>query len=182
MTTVQKSTGFPPTFINAYILGQLRKFEFLTGFESINPILPVQSTNIDDLYSDITLTADPFLIVYDRLVRYRPSPMYRHKREQLIYTIHSQTQETGFNISRLIIDALDREDSAAQDINKWLVDNPDKIPANNIFFHNVRVFQIDETRDLIELSSVKFNWRNKIIIEYDYHRSDSSDQTNNIYD
>ena len=166
-------TGFPPIFINKYIIAQLKEFGIVTGIEGIDPIVPVQATNLDDLFGEITVTGDAFLIAYDRLARYRPSTMYRHKREQLIYTIHSSDDAQGFNIARIIAEALDREDAAAQDVNSWLVKNPDKIPPLNIFFHRFKVFQIDETRDLIELGSVKFNWRGKVIIEYDYHTKDS---------
>lgn len=172
-STVAAETGFPPIFINKYVTAQLKEFGIVTGIEGIDPIVPVQSTNLDDLFGEITVTGDAFLIAYDRLARYRPNTMYRHKREQLVYTIHSSSDAQGFDIARIISAALDREDSAAQDVNNWLIKNPDQIPALNVFFHRFKVFQIDETRDLVELGSIKFNWRGKLIIEYDYHTKDS---------
>jgi hypothetical protein len=69
---------------------------------------------------------------------------------------------------RVISEALDREDASAQDVNKWIKDNlPDD--NKNVFFHRFKAFQIDETRDLLELSSARLSAVNKIVIEYDYH-------------
>jgi hypothetical protein len=170
---VALQTVFPPVLINKYIIEQLKRFGIVTGIEGIEPIVPVQSTSIDDLFSEITVTGDAFLIAYDRLIRYNSNTAYWNKREQLVYTIHSSDSAQGLDISRVIIEALDREDAAAQDVNTWVSENSDKFPSLNVFFHNFRVFQIDETRDILELGSVKFNWRGKIIIEYDYHTNTS---------
>jgi post-segregation antitoxin (ccd killing protein) len=113
------------------------------------------------------------MIFWDRLIRYGSDTKYWNKKEQLVYTIHSASDIQGINISRVITEALDREDAAAQDVNTWLSENSADLPPLNVFFHNFRVFQIDETRDLLELASVKFNWKNKIIIEYEYHTNTS---------
>jgi hypothetical protein len=171
--SIALQTVFPPVLINKYVLAQLQKFELLTGLEDIDPIFPVQSSNIDDLYDGLTVTGDPFMIVWDRLIRYGSDTSYWNKREQLVYTIHSASDIRGINISRVITEALDREDAAAQDVNLWLSQNSADLPPLNVFFHNFRVFQIDETRDILELASVKFNWKSKIIIEYDYHSNTS---------
>lgn len=171
--SISLQTVFPPVLINKYIIDQLKNFGIVTGIEGIEPIVPVQSTSIDDLFDEITVTGDAFLIAYDRLIRYNSDTQYWNKREQLVYTIHSSDSAQGLDISRVIVEALDREDAAAQDVNAWLTANSDKFPALNVFFHNFRVFQIDETRDILELGSVKFNWRGKIIIEYDYHSTTS---------
>lgn len=171
--SVALQTAFPPKLINKYVLAQLNRFDLLTGLEDIDPIFPVQSTNIDDVYGSITVDGDPWMIVYDRLIRYNSKTDYWNKREQLVYTIHSSSDVRGINVTRVITEALDREDAAAQDVNTWLSENNADLPPLNVFFHNFRVFQIDETRDILELASVKFNWKNKIIIEYDYHTNTS---------
>ena len=172
MATVKETTGFPPVLINKYLLSQLELHGLHTPIEGrIDPFLPVQSTNIDDLFDELDPSPFPFIIAYDRLVRYKPSTFYRHKREQLVYTVHSLQDEKGFDISRVIIEALDRQDASGQDVNDWLMNNPEKLGSlnHNVFFHSFRVFQVDETRDLVELGSIKFNYRGKIIVEYDYH-------------
>jgi hypothetical protein len=173
MAIVQETTGFPPTLINKYLLAQLELHGLSDPLSDFNPFVPVQSTSIDDLFDE--LPVDPYLVVYDRLIRYKPNAFYRHKREQLVYTIHSLDQAKMFDISRVIIESLDRQDAAGQDVNQWLIQNPDKLTGltHNVFFHSFRVFQIDETRDIVELGSIKFNYRNKIIVEYDYHTKTS---------
>ena len=84
-------TGFPPTFLNQYILSELKHYELIAAAEELSPMVPAQfPTNIEDLYNDsiqIRQTESPLLIVYDRLMRFRPTPFYLQKREQLIYFI-----------------------------------------------------------------------------------------------
>lgn len=180
-------TGFPPTFLNAYILAQFQEFGLIAATElatpGINPMVPAQfPTNIEDLYNDsikIRQNESPLLVVYDRLMRFRPSPFYRTKREQLVYFIYTSDVDKLINAVRIVTDALDREDAAAQDINYWCSKNPitygegSTIPYN-VFFHNVRVYQADESRDVVELSSARTLFVNKIIIEYDYHTNTPS--------
>ena len=177
MATISQ-TGFPPEYINKYIQAQLEEFEILTGAEQFNPIIPVSPVGIEELYSNYISSPgnpDAFLVLYDRMTRYRPKPFYRHKREQLIYSIHGNSLSKVMDVSRVIFEALDREDASGQDVNKWIKNN---VPAAdiNVFFHNFKVFQVDETRDVLELSSVRTLMVNKIIIEYDYHT------TNTFYD
>jgi hypothetical protein len=74
---------------------------------------------------------------------------------------------------RIIFEALDRQDASAEDVNKWIKDNIPSTDPKNVFFHRFKAFQIDETRDLLELASVRLSFVNKIIIEYDYHTTDS---------
>lgn len=180
-----KTTGFPPTFLNKYVLFQLSEFNLVpppvevVGAErlSFDPMVPAQfPTNIEDLYNDsiqIRQEPSPLLIVYDRLMRFRPTPFYRTKREQLIYFIYATDVEKLVNSVRVITDALDREDAAAQDVNKWLNDNPISNTPTNVFFHNIRVYQADESRDVAELASARTLFVNKIIVEYDYHIKDT---------
>jgi hypothetical protein len=133
-------------------------------------MIPAQfPTNIEDLYNDsiaIRQTDSPVLIVYDRLMRFRPTPFYAHKREQLIYFLYSTDVGKLIDSVRVIASALDREDSSAQDVNSWSINNLD---SPNIFFHNTRVYQADESRDVAELASARTLFVNKIIVEYDYH-------------
>jgi hypothetical protein len=73
---------------------------------------------------------------------------------------------------RIITDALDREDSAAQDMNAFCADASTSELPFNVYFHNIRVYQADETRDILELASARTVFANKLIIEYDYHTKD----------
>ena len=180
-------TGFPPTFLNRYILSELEHYELISDADLINPtpMIPAQvSTNIEDLYNDsiqIRQSESPTLIVYDRLMRFRPTPFYLHKREQLIYFIYSTDVGKLIDTVRVISSALDREDSSAEDVNRYNINNP-ILDANadistpfNILFHSTRVYQADESRDVAELASARTLFVNKLIVEYDYHVSVDSD-------
>jgi hypothetical protein len=170
--TIARDTGFPPTQINGYILSELAFYGLVAESDLVNPspMIPAQfPTNIEDLYNDsiaIRQTDSPVLIVYDRLMRFRPTPFYAHKREQLIYFLYSTDVGKLIDSVRVISSALDREDSSAQDVNSWSINN---LESPNVFFHNTRVYQADESRDVAELASARTLFVNKIIVEYDYH-------------
>jgi hypothetical protein len=185
--TILTDTGFPPTFLNRYILSELEHYGLISDMDLINPtpMIPAQvSTNIEDLYNDsiqIRQSESPILIVYDRLMRFRPTQFYLHKREQLIYFIYSTDVGKLIDTVRVISSALDREDSSAEDVNRYNINNP-ILDANadistpfNIMFHSTRVYQADESRDVAELASARTLFVNKLIVEYDYHVSVDSD-------
>ena len=170
-----KNTAFPPFFINQYVVEQLKLFGILAGTEQMNPIFPTSPTSIEEVfrnYIGAPFIDDPILIQYERLTRFRPSPFYRRKREQLIYYLYCTDLAKIMDSARIINDALDREDSAAQDINAFCADSSTSENTFNVFFHNVRVYQADETRDILELASARTVYSNKLIIEYDYHTKD----------
>ena len=126
--TILTDTGFPPTFLNRYILSELEHYELIAASEQLSPMIPaIIPTNIEDLYNDrieIRQTPDPILIVYDRLMRFRPTPFYLQKREQLIYFIYSTDVGKLIDTVRVISSALDREDSSAKDVNAYNFMNP----------------------------------------------------------
>jgi hypothetical protein len=128
--TILTDTGFPPTFLNRYILSELEYYGLISDMDLINPtpMIPAQvSTNIEDLYNDsiqIRQSESPILIVYDRLMRFRPTQFYLHKREQLIYFIYSTDVGKLIDTVRVISSALDREDASAQDVNSYNFLNP----------------------------------------------------------
>ena len=179
VSIVSKETGFPPLFVNAFINSELKEFELMpTGPEPFQPFFPAQvPDSVEGIYNDIPFirnNPDTTVIIFDRLIRFRPTTFYRHKREQLIYFIYSPNLTKLLDTTRVIIECLDREDAAAQDLNLWisqndvLDENGDPIPKN-VFFHNVKVYQADESRDILELASARTLGLNKLIIEYDYH-------------
>ena len=176
---VLNQTGFPPTFVNAFVNSELKEFGLMpTGPEPFQPFFPAQvPDSVEGIYNDIPFirnNPDTTVIIFDRLIRFRPTTFYRHKREQLIYFIYSPNLSKLIDTTRVIIECLDREDAAAQDLNLWisqndvLDDNGDPIPKN-VFFHNIKVYQLDESRDILELSSARTLGLNKLVIEYDYH-------------
>ena len=171
-------TGFPPLFINAYLQQQFKDFGIVGQGINDSVFMAVTPSNIDELYNNIlegNSYPDPLMVVYDRMLRVNPSPFYARKREQVIYTAHSTSLDKVLGAHRVISEALDRMDASAEDVNTWLAKNPILYPGtttqipHNIYFHNFRVYQINETRDLLDLASARTIFRNKIIIDYDYH-------------
>jgi len=175
MTYDIKSTGFPPTFINQYVIEQLKLFGILSGYEQMTPIFPTGPTNIEDVFKNYIGApgvSDPILIQYERLARFRPSPFYRNKREQLVYYLYCTDLSKIHDSTRIITTSLDREDSAGQDVNSFCAGVATTSLPFNVFFHNIRVYQSDETRDVMDPSSARTVYVNKLIIEYDYHTKD----------
>ena len=41
--------------------------------------------------------------------------------------------------------------------------------THNVYFHDIKVYQLEEARDLTELAALRGLTLNKFIIEYDYH-------------
>jgi hypothetical protein len=116
--------------------------------------------------------------MFDRLIRFRPNAFYRNKREQLVYFIYAPNLSKLFDSTRVIIECLDREDAAAQDLNSWIATNDvlgedGNAITRNIMFHNLKVYQADEARDIAELASARTLFLNKLVIEYDYHTTDT---------
>jgi hypothetical protein len=171
-------TSFPPIFVNQYVIKQLELFGILSTSEQMVPIFPTTPTNIEDVFKNYIGAPgidDPLLIQYERLMRFRPSPFYRRKREQLVYYLYCTDLSKITDGARVISDALDREDAAAQDVNAYCASVSTEALPFNIFFHNLRVYQADETRDILELASARTVYANKLIIEYDYHSNTPPD-------
>lgn len=170
MSTIDIQSPYPAFFINKYLEAQLDRFGLLQG--GLSPFIPASPNSADDLYKEFIGPDIPTLITYERLSRFRSSPFYRTKREQIMYNVKGSFEAVEA-ITRIISAALDREDASGEDMNKWLVANWDNsdIP-HNIYFHRFKAFQIDETRDLLELASVRYLHKAKIIVEFDYHTKD----------
>ena len=169
-------TAFPPIFINQYVVEQLKTFDILSGFEQMVPVFPTTPTNIEDVFKNYIAApgiSDPLLIQYERLIRFRPNQFYRNKREQIVYYLYCTNLSKITDAHRIITEALDREDSAGQDVNAWCAKAETPSQPYNVYFHNIRVYQADETRDILELASARTVYANKLIIEYDYHTKDN---------
>jgi hypothetical protein len=170
---------YPPHWINQFLYHELSQYEGINISESANGIVPifaVTPTNTEDIYKNLLQSVpveQPLMIQYDRLMRFRPNSFYPTKREQLIYYLYSTDIATVNNANILISQMLDREDAAAQDVNEYSALNPisrnGQTVSCNVFFHNIKVYQADETRDVLELASARTVFVNKLIIEYDYH-------------
>jgi hypothetical protein len=175
---------FPPIWINEYIKEELNKY----GFSVLT--IPSSPNAIDDLTKnrvDIPQQYDEngtalsvqwdIAIQYDRLLRFRRDAFYPMKCEQLLYYVYSVPSkiiDAGIIISQL----LDRSDAAAEDLNRCCMAKQNgnspisdsAVPiTHNVYFHDIKVYQLEEVRDLTELAALRGLTLNKFVIEYDYH-------------
>jgi hypothetical protein len=88
---------FPPIWVNEYIKEELLKYDF-------NNIITLPSTPsaIDDIYKNTTGSYPDLAIQYDRLFRFRRTPFYPMKCEQLLYYIYSTQAEKIYDAMIII--------------------------------------------------------------------------------
>jgi hypothetical protein len=177
---------FPPMWVNAFIVNELKKY---SEFQNVL-VVPSTPTAIDDIYKNTLGPYPDVAVQYDRLLRFRRSPSYYIKTEQLLYYVYGLPEQITDAII-VISQLLDRSDAAAEDLNKFVADmqagrltnaeppqpplvkNPldpnSEIAEANVYFHDMKVYQLEEARDLTQLATVRGLTLNKLLIEYDYH-------------
>lgn len=164
------------------------------------PIFPSFPSSIDDLTESwVTVDpaiANPgeqnlysfagVMGTWDRMFRLRRGPFPHIRTEQILYYFYatqSDVTETMVQIQEEILRLFDRGDESAEDINKWFRGRSIPIDAKNrsgttetldlqnmFYFHNFKVFQLEEVRDIIDFGTARTYGGNKIIIEYTYHQ------------
>lgn len=169
---------YPPKWVNKFIFQELAKYTDIgvSGISQLIPIFATSPTNTEEIYKGViqsTNIAEPLVIIYDRLITFRPSVFYPHKREQLIYYLYSTSLANVNNANIVISQLLDREDASAEELNSWCSLNPGEEDFN-VYFHNTKVYQAQEARDVLDLASARTIFVNKLIIEYDYHTNSTS--------
>jgi hypothetical protein len=198
MANAKDIFDFPLLYLNYYLHALLSSYDDINmaknpNIDSYMPFFPAGITSDPvQFYKDLELTSDsklPAIVYYDRLIRLRNSAFYVGKREQALYTVYAGVEDAHL-IGLVVSQVLDREDVSAQDINKWMSDNKEWLSAPKgtkvgnrygaglpmkVFFRNMKVFQVDESRDLIELQEFRGGTMHKYIVEYDYHLKDNPD-------
>jgi hypothetical protein len=103
------------------------------------------------------------------------------KCEQLLYYFYATAEnsvENMIQIQEAVFRLMDRFDETAEEINNWCsnrqvnigtANSPDLID-NMFYFHNFKVYQLEETRDIIDFGTARTYGGNKIIIDFDYHQ------------
>lgn len=177
------SLPFPPHFINHYIWDQLKQYDDLgiSNTAEFMPFIFATPTNTEEIQN--YLGEGSLLVNCERMMRYRTSSFYPIKREQMAWYVRTSTTEQMMNFMNVVLTLLDREDVAAQAVNSWAKENQIPIPGtspieyvpHNVFFHRIKAFVIDESRDVLERATVNTYVHNKIMIEYDYHPIFSED-------
>lgn len=185
--------SYPPAIVNHYLaekVVELLQDQFTIPangtvdnyFGNAMRFFPTSPTNIDELTEQFPEAGlNPFA-VYDRMFKYRRSVFPHIKSEQLLYYFYktSSTPTLLFETTQAVYDLLDREDESAQDLNDWIrskIDLDGTITFSGtkfkpVYFHNLKVYQLEETRDIIDFGTARTWAGNKIIIDYQYHNID----------
>jgi hypothetical protein len=121
------------------------------------------------------------------MLKMRPGPFPHIKREQVIYYFYKTNSdpEALIETTQIVADLLDRGDESGQEINEWLQKKVVNgvVPFGSgslqrefkpVYFHYLKVFQLQETRDIIDFGTARTYAGNKIIIDYCYHTKDYS--------
>lgn len=186
---------YPPIFINKYLQEKLA----IEGFGAVPmfPTFPSDFSIAQDFTLDVLIgsAAQRFQFngqaaVFDRMFKMRRTPFPHIKCEQLLYYFYALTEQAVVNLIEMtqkIQDLLDGADESAEDLNNWIsskingtvtIDGEEKnvvifdgkeflLP----YFHNIKIYQLQETRDIIDFGTARTYAGNKIIIDYDWHKS-----------
>lgn len=166
----------PILWINKY-LGD--KIPALTGMDKF-PFFPSTPSTINDLTEYFSRSTQGVVGTWDRLVRMRRLSFPHIKTEQVMYYFYANGSDPIMNMIRVqesILRLMDRGDETAQEINNWCMNRrvrlDDGTTVDNLFyFHNFKIYQLEETRDIIDFGTARTYGGNKIIIEYQYHQKD----------
>lgn len=173
---------YAPFWIKEYIIDELLKYE---GFDVVVAV-PSSVTAIQDILKNYKKFPD-IVIQYDRLFKLRRTPFYPIKCEQVQIYLYGLPEKV-YQAETIIRELLDRTDASAQDLNLWITEkqsgstplrkNPSKADSEalvaNVFFHDTKVFQLEEVRDLGEAENLRGYAISKLLIDYDFHISSIS--------
>jgi hypothetical protein len=164
----------PVLWINKYLEANI---PLLSNIEV--PLFPSSPTALSDLQQ--SFPAGGVMGTWDRLIKMNRKGFPHIKCEQLLYYFYATAEnsvENMIQIQEAVFRLMDRYDETAEEINNWCSNrqvnlgtnaNPDLIDSM-FYFHNFKVYQLEETRDIIDFGTARTYGGNKIIIDFDYHQ------------
>lgn len=174
MTESTSTLNTPGLWVNKYLQEKI-----YAGTEIAMPFFPTAPNTIDDLteqwvvINDERLSYQGVVAVYDRLIRMRRSPFPHIKCEQLLYYFYAtqnNVTESMIQVQEAVLRLMDRGDESAEDINSWAKGRTFNGMECKFYFHNFKIYQLEEVRDIIDFGTARTYGGNKIIIDYDYHQ------------
>jgi hypothetical protein len=190
----------PGLWINSYLQEKLATLvkkqtrgDIVTDFTASQgigvPFFPSRPTSLDEITEQwVVLSTDevpvssggptryPYagvMATWDRLTRMRRSPFPHIKCEQLLYYFYATEQnvtETMVQIQEAVLRLMDREDETAEELNNWAKGKTIGGMTCKFYFHNFKIYQLEEVRDIIDFGTARTYGGNKIIIDFDYHQ------------
>jgi hypothetical protein len=173
----------PVLWINKYLQDQIQQ---LTNIET--PFFPSTPSTLDNLTD--TFPDGGVMATWDRLIKMNRKGFPHIKCEQLLYYFYATAENTVENmvqVQEAVLRLMDRFDESAEEINNWCSNTQINVGTSglpeyvdNIFyFHNFKVYQLEETRDIIDFGTARTYGGNKIIIDFDYHQKPVLDANGN---
>jgi hypothetical protein len=170
----------PTVFINGYIYDKLN-----IGLPNDQHIrfFPSSPTAIDD-FTEQFPSGDKFY-VYDRMIKMRRSAFPHIKEEQMLLYFYARGSQPIVDVmekTQDIVDLFDRGDESGEEINQWIKTQLDEDGLyvidrgldteksfRPVYFHSSKIFQLEETADIIDFGTARTWAGNKLIIDYKYH-------------
>lgn len=164
----------PVLWINKYLE---YKIPLLTNIEV--PLFPSTPSILDDLTG--SFPAGGAMGTWDRLVKMNRKSMPHIKSEQILYYFYATADSPIVNmvqIQEAVLRLMDRLDETAEEINNWCsnrvvnigTEGVPNLIENMFYFHNFKIYQLEETRDIIDFGTARTYGGNKMIIDFEYHQ------------
>lgn len=173
--------SYPPVILNEYLAEKVPSR--VSSFSGSFRFFPTMPTDINSVTEQFPEQSNDVFAVYDRMFRLRRDPFPHIKKEQILYYLYKKNSDPEALIETVqaLQDLLDRGDESAQEINAWVSAKTNSRgilefgTGRNIrqfkpvFFHETKVFQLEEARDIEAFDSNRTFSASKVIINYDYH-------------
>lgn len=165
----------PVLWINKYLEDKITS---MTNISRL-PFFPSTPSTLNDLTEMFPIGG--VMAMWDRLIKMNKSGFPHIKCEQLMYYFYATAENSTLNMVKVqeaVLRLMDRGDETAQEINNWCMNRQVQLDDgslinNMFFFHNFKVYQLEETRDIIDFGTARTYGGNKIIIDFDYHQMPS---------
>jgi hypothetical protein len=163
-----------------------------TDIEALTETFPDASSNVFAVFDRmLKMRRSPFPhIKQEQLLYYfykmAGDPVDLIETTQVVQDLLDREDESAQNLNQWIKEyqiAHPGTPIQRKDVDGKLMENPDGTPILQItakigdtdfllpFFHKIRIYQLEETRDLIDFGTARTYAGNKIIIDYDWHKS-----------
>jgi hypothetical protein len=175
MTDSLSVLNTPVLWINTYLQEKIAYLLSATGTttfqDELIPFFPTGPSTLEALQT--SFPASGAMAVYDRMFRMRRGAFPHIKCEQVLYYFYAQSDNPivrMIKIQEAVLRLMDRGDETAEDINVWARNHaPIDGMTCKFYFHNFKIYQLEEARDIVDFGTARTYAGNKIIIDYDYH-------------
>jgi hypothetical protein len=166
----------PVLWINKYLQAKIPSMAN-SNLDKI-PFFPSTPSTIDNLTE--MFPEGGVMATWDRLIKMNRRGFPHIKCEQLLYYFYATAENTVENmiqVQEAVFRLMDRYDETAEELNNWCSNRQVRLDDgtlidNTFYFHNFKVYQLEETRDIIDFGTARTYGGNKIIIDFDYHQVD----------